>query len=462
MVALETRMIEYRPYQRDLRDALRASFKAGHRRVLAVSPTGSGKTVLFALTAKAAVEAGRSVAVVAHRQEIIDQISATLSAVGVQHGFCVSGRPEGGRHAAFVASIQTLSRRIASINPPDLVILDEAHHAVSATYAGVMAAWNTSRVLGVTATPERLDGKGLRSAFDDMVLGPSVEWLVAEGFLAKPVYYAPGVMPDLSGVRKTAGDFNKSDLAGVVDKPAITGDAVSHYRKIVAPRPAVAFCISVSHAENVAARFRDAGVAAMSIDGSMDADKRRGIVNALRDGKLGVMTSCELVSEGFDLPAVGGAILLRPTASLSMHLQQVGRALRPSPGKTEAVILDHVGNCLRHGLAEDERAWSLDGRLARKKGEATVTVKQCDKCFNVFRGEKCPRCGKETKPEAREIDEKDGELVRMDPVKIAEMHEKRREEWGCKTLADWMALAKKRGYRPGWAYHRFAARSSRT
>lgn len=450
-------MIEYRPYQRQLRDALRASFSAGNRRVLAVSPTGSGKTVLFALTAKAAAERGSTVAVVAHRQEIIDQISGTLSAVGVQHGFCVAGRPSAPAKV-FVASIQTLARRIGSMPAPDLVILDEAHHAVSATYTGVMAAWNTSKVLGVTATPERLDGRGLRSAFDDMVLGPTVEWLVSEGFLARPVYYAPGAMPDLSGVRKTAGDFNKADLAGVVDKPAITGDAVSHYLRIVAPRPAVAFCISVNHAENVAARFREAGVAAMSIDGSMDPDKRRGIVNALRDGKLGVMTSCELVSEGFDLPAVGGAILLRPTASLSMHLQQVGRALRPCPGKSEAVILDHVGNCLRHGLAEDERAWSLDGRPARKKGEATVAVRQCDKCFNVFRGEKCPRCGKETKPEAREIDEKDGELVKMSPERLAEIHEKRREEWSCKTLTDWMNLAKKRGYKPGWAYHRFAAR----
>lgn len=450
-------MIEYRPYQRDLRDALRASFAAGNRRVLAVSPTGSGKTVLFALTAKAAVERGLRVVVAAHRQEIIDQISGTLEAVGVNHGFCAAGKPLI-MARVMVASIQTLARRMGDVPAPDLVILDEAHHAVSATYTDVMAAWNTSKVLGVTATPERLDGKGLRSVFDDMVIGPTVQWLIEAGFLARPVYYAPGAMPDMSGVRKTAGDFNKADAAAVVDKPAITGDAVAHYRKLVAPRPAVAFCISVAHAENVAARFREAGVASMSIDGSMDAARRRAIVGSLRDGKLGVMTSCELVSEGFDLPAVGGAILLRPTASLAMHLQQVGRALRPAPGKAEAVILDHVGNCLRHGLAEDERAWSLDGRPARRKGEAVVDVKQCDKCFNVFRGEKCPRCGKETRPEAREIDEKDGELQRMTPERMAEIHEKKREEWGCKTLADWMALAKRRGYKAGWAFHRFQAR----
>jgi DNA repair protein RadD len=454
-------MIQYRPYQRDLRDALRASFAAGNRRVLAVSPTGSGKTVLFALTAKAAVERGLKGCVVAHRQEIIDQISRTLLDVGVDHGFCVSGLPTLRGKPATVASIQTLSRRVAMVDQPDLVILDEAHHAVSATYTGVMAQWNTSKVLGVTATPERLDGKGLRSAFDDMVLGPSVQWLIDEGFLARPVYYAPGTMPDLSAVRKTAGDFNKADLAAVVDKPTITGDAVAHYRRIVAPRPAVAFCVSVAHAENVASRFREAGVAAMSIDGSMDPARRREIVGSLRDGKLGVMTSCELVSEGFDLPAVGGAILLRPTASLSMHLQQVGRALRPSPGKSEAVILDHVGNCLRHGLAEDAREWSLDGRPARKKGEATINVKQCGGCFNVFRGETCQRCGQKAKAEAKEIEEKDGELVRMSPEKLAEIHEKRREEWSCKTLADWMNLARKRGYKAGWAFHRFQARGAR-
>jgi superfamily II DNA or RNA helicase len=173
------------------------------------------------------------------------------------------------------------------------------------------------------------------------------------------------------------------------------------------------------------------------------------------------MTSCELVSEGFDLPAVRAAILLRPTASLAMHLQQVGRALRPAPGKAEAIILDHAGNCLRHGLAEDDREWSLDGRAIREKKEAAVAIAQCPKCFNVFRGSACGRCGQERKPEARKVDEADGELRRLDAAEVERRHAMRREEWDCKTLADWQALAKARGHKLGWAFIRWRERSAK-
>jgi len=185
-------------------------------------------------------------------------------------------------------------------------------------------------------------------------------------------------------------------------------------------------------------------------------------VEDLTAGRILVLTSCELISEGFDLPTVNAAILLRPTMSLSMHLQQLGRALRPYPGKSHAVILDHVGNCLRHGLAEQDREWDLEGREKRKAKSKPVETKQCSKCFAIFAGTACPQCGTARVIAPRDIDEVDGELQRLSIEDIARKRDERREEGMCRTLDDFRALAARRGYKPGWAYFRWAARSRKT
>ena len=456
--------MELRPYQSTLVDQLRDGYRTGITRQLAVSPTGSGKTVLFAFITKSVMERGNRVFIIAHRREILDQISATLTEVGVKHGFVQAGKSPMTR-AVMVCSIQTLAKRLDSVEEPDLVIWDEAHHATSQTYIKVFAMWQKAKHLGVTATPERLDGAGLGTLFQRMVLGPTVAWLIEQGFLAKPVYYAPrAAPPDLSGVKKLGGDFAKGELEEVFDKPAITGDAVKHYQKLCPGQRAVAFCVSVAHAQHVAAQFRAAGVTAVHIDGGMDPDDRRQAVADLKTGKVLVLTSCELISEGFDLPTVNAAILLRPTASLSMHLQQLGRALRMFPGKREAVILDHAGNCLRHGLAEDVREWSLEGRAKRKAKEKPVEAKTCPQCFAIFAGPQCPQCHHRPEPKARELEERDGELERLTAERFQQMAEavaRRREEGACRTLEDWQKLAKQRGHKPGWAWHRYNARKAK-
>lgn len=322
----------------------------------------------------------------------------------------------------------------------------------------MLAAWDKALYLGVTATPERLDGRGLGMIFDAMVLGPSTRWLIDNRFLAKPTYYAPEKSVDLTGAHKVAGDFNRSELEELMDQPTITGDAVAHYRKFCNERTAVAFCVSVAHAEHVAEQFRKSGVTAVSIDGTLDADERKRRIKALASGDVRVLTSCELVSEGFDLPAVGAALLLRPTASLAMHLQQIGRALRPKKDGSGATILDHVGNTIRHGLAEQDREWSLEGRAARMKKETQVETKQCRKCFAIFSGTVCPECRTVPESKAREIEEVDGELKMVDPEVLAQRYQARREEGLCKTLEDFQKLAVKRGYKPGWARYRWQAR----
>jgi superfamily II DNA or RNA helicase len=456
--------VELREYQNDLVGELREGYRAGIARQLAVSPTGSGKTVLFAFITKNASEKQQRVFIVAHRREILDQISATLTEVGVKHGFVQAGKSPMNR-PVMVCSIQTLARRMDTVEEPDLVIVDEAHHAVSATYIQMFAKWQKARFLGVTATPERLDGSGLGVLFKRMVLGPSVSWLIREGFLAKPVYYAPRVSPpDLSGIGKIGGDYAKGKLEEAFDQPAITGDAVKHYQKLCPGQRAVAFCVSVAHAQHVARRFNDAGIPAAHIDGGMEEDVRRQTVADLKSGKVLVLTSCELISEGFDLPTVNAAILLRPTASPSVHLQQLGRALRMFPGKKEAVILDHAGNCMRHGLAEQDREWSLEGKGKRKEKEKLVEVKTCPQCFAIYGGPQCPQCQHRPEPKAREMDEVAGELQRMtadDFQKMTEAVARRREEGACRTLEDWRKLGRERGHKPGWGWFRFNARKTK-
>ena len=331
-------MIQLRDYQADITAALRHAYGQGYRAPLLVAPTGSGKTVLFSHIAYQAAARGNRTLILVHRQELLTQTSATLARFEVPHGLIAPGA-EKTDDLVQVASVQTLVRRLGRLDwAPGLIVVDEAHHTTQETGHGrVLAHFADAKVLGVTATPERLDGKGLGiqagGFFDALVMGPSVADLVEQGYLSRPVVFAPQTQLDLSGIRTLGGDFEKGALAAAMDRPAIHGDAVKHYRQYCEGTPTIAFCVSVSHAEHVAEAFRQAGFHAASIDGSLDDKTRRQRIEDLGAGKLHVLTSCEIISEGTDIPVVGGALLLRPTQSLSLALQQIGRALRPYPGK---------------------------------------------------------------------------------------------------------------------------------
>ena len=239
-----------------------------------------------------------------------------------------------------------------------------------------------------------------------LVAGPAVAQLVERGYLSRPVVYAPKTQLDLSGIRTLGGDYEKSALAVAMDRPAIHGDAVKHYRQYCNGAPTIAFCVSVAHAEHVAEAFRQAGYQAASIDGALDDQTRRQRIADLGAGRLHVLTSCEIISEGTDIPVVGGALLLRPTQSLSLTLQQIGRALRPYPGKERAVIIDAVGNTLRHGHPLEERDWSLDSkpRRQRQEEEAQPRIKVCPECECVHPpAPACPNCGFAYPSQARQI-----------------------------------------------------------
>lgn len=446
-------MITLRPYQQDIIARIRDAFAAGHRRVLLVSPVGSGKTVLFTYIAKGIYQKGKRALLLAHRDELLQQISGALKQWGIVHGV-LSGGSRGIPHTpVVVASVLTLVNRLKHWPEPDLIVADEAHHACGGgSYHKIMQRFPNARVLGVTATPQRLDGKGLNASFDHMILGPDVAELTAAGFLSPAEVYAPA-QPNLKGIAKRAGDYVKADLERAMDKPSITGDAIQHYLRLAPGRRAVAFCVSVQHAKDVAEAFRSAGVMAEHVDGGMDRDTRRRTIGAFTRGAIQVLTSCDLISEGFDLPAIEVCILLRPTESLGLYIQQIGRGLRIMPGKEHALILDHAGNTLRHGFIDEPRDWSLAEGVVKKSSasESKIPIRYCPKCYAVHRpAPECPRCGHVYKI-GREIEHRDGTLERIgsaEETKVDAAGDMRKQYYQL------MAVARRRGYNDPqrWAF----------
>lgn len=462
-------MIALRDYQSRAVDAVRDAYRGGARAPLLVAPTGAGKTVMFSYIASTTANRGKRVLILAHRRELIRQASRKLRETGVQHGIIAPGHTAT-RDLVQVASVQTLGRRLQDprYDTPDLIVIDEAHHAVAGQWATVCAAYPKARLLGVTATPERLDGRGLGldagGAFDAMVLGPSVAELVEAGFLTPSRVFAPAEAPDLSGIRTRGGDYETGALAEAMVKPQIVGDAVNHYARHANGLPAILFSPSVAHSEAMAKAFCAAGFRAVSASGASEASVRDAAINGLGTGAVQVLCACDLVSEGLDVPAVASVILMRPTKSLGLFLQQVGRGLRPAPGKTHLLILDHSGNTLRHGLPETPREWSLEGRKkpAGKK-DIVPPARQCPQCFAVFAPvAACPSCGAVFPVSKREIEHVEGDLVEIDGERLARLRSAPLHSLlaGATSEQDLKLIAKARGYHPKWVRHAMRERQA--
>ncbi len=441
-------MIQLRPFQDSIVEKTRTHLRLGKRAPLVVSPCGSGKTVIFSYLCSRIAQNGKRVWVLAHREELLDQISETLSAFEVAHSFVAAGRPFSASARVYCCSVFSAARRLQDLSPPDYIIIDEAHHAIKgSTWGKILAAFPAAVRIGVTASPIRLSGEPLSDIFDSMIEGPSVAELIEMGFLSKYKLFAPSSM-NTSGLKIRGGDFAKAELAAVANKPTVTGDAINEYRKQAEGKRAVAFCVSVEHAKSVAELFTAAGFPALCIDGKMDRGLRRQVVQDFRSGKIRVMTSCDIISEGFDLPAIECAIMLRPTQSLGLWIQQSGRALRPHPGKEYAILLDHAGNVQRHGLPDEDRQWSLAGREKKKKnGQEKVSVKICPKCFAAqFVGKiACGFCGYVFDISPREVEHVEGDLIEVDPEQIKA--QRLQEQSSAETMEDLVALGKRRGYR---------------
>jgi DNA repair protein RadD len=384
---------ELRDYQQDAVEKIRDAYRRGVQSVLYVGSTGSGKTRIFSYIGAGAAQKGKHVLVVVHRDELLRQAVEAFAEIGIPCGLIKPGQ----RHTTDplqIASAMTLVKRLDQWPHFDLAIFDEAHHLrPDNTFASVFDHFHDARKLLVTATPARLDGWGLKPFADEIILGPSMKDLCNRGYLAKSVVYAPATPVDMSGVRTRLGDYAQNDLEAALDHHGITGIATEHYAKHLNGAPAVVFCVTLKHCAHVADQFCSAGWNAAVIDGSMGSKERASLIDDLAGGRLNVLVSCQLLTEGVDCPPARGIILLRPTKSLTLFLQAVGRGMRPKADGGPCIILDHVGNSLRYGLPDEVREWSLDG-VGRDRGGGEAPVKVCPHCDAVvpFGTECCPNC----------------------------------------------------------------------
>ena len=447
-----------RPRQLEAIENLRQAYRDGYRAPVLVMPTGGGKTHTASVIIRSAVERGHRVWFLAHLREILQATAGKLASEGIGHGFIMAGRPEDDSHQVQVVMVQTAARRLGRYAKPDLIVIDEAHLAVAETYRKVVEDAGSPRLLLLTATPTRLDGRGLREVADVIVPTCGTNELIQEGLLVPVRYYAPS-RPDLTGVRTVAGDYAQADVALAMNKPSITGDAVAHYRKLAHGRPAVAFCANVAHARDTAQHFSQAGYRVAVISGDSHQDERDQALHGLQSGDIDVVVNCQLWVAGVDAPAIGCIIMLAPTKSLTKYLQSVGRGLRTHPGKTDCIVLDHAGNAYTHGLPTEHRDWSLDGAKKRsRQADDVEPVRQCEHCYFVHTpAPVCPNCGHTHPVKVTKLQQKAGELAELTEIKRRE----RQEVGRAKTIEQLRDIAEKRGYAIGWVYQQLRIKSAR-
>ena len=448
-----------REYQNKLIDDLRNSFKSGKKRPLVVAPCGAGKTVMFSYMADSAVKKGLSVLILAHREELLFQISETLDLFGCAHGFIMPGVNLDPKKPVQVGSVFSVNKRSSQFKNPDLIIIDECHHfSKGNTWSKVVDKYPLARIVGVTATPCRLDGKALGDLFDDMIMGPTTRELILSGDLSDYTAFAPALV-SLDGLKSKMGDYLKDEISELMDKPSITGSAVAEWIKYARNKKTIVFCVSVQHAENVAAEYMRNGISARSIDGKMDKRIRRQILSEFKSGKIQVLVNVSIATEGFDVKTIDCVQLLRPTASLSLYIQIVGRGLRTYDGKEKALFLDHVKAIETHGLPDEEREWSLSERIKKrssKDGKNEVPVKVCLSCFaanNSF-NHFCVHCGAPFEVKKRDgPEELEGELLEIDKKNFKK--QMRKDQGQAESFDDLVAIGIKRKYKNPHAWAKF-------
>ena len=425
-----------RDYQQDLYVKTVDAFKRGFRRPLIVAPCGAGKSYLFS---EMVHRTEGEVLVLVHRQELKQQHEALLSDLGITN--------------ARVSMILTEANRLGKYKKPSLIIADEAHLSRSNSWVKVIEYYDTFTV-GLTATPIRLDGKPLGDIFDALITGVDAKWLIENKRLAPYEYYAPTAV-DTSGLRKVAGDYVVSDLEQLMNERAIYGNVIEAYRKFAMGERSIAYCVSVAHARITADAFNSAGIRAEMVSSATPAKRRAEIMDDFRSGKITVLCNVGIISEGISIDEVTCVMLLRPTESVALGIQQMMRCMRYLPGKT-AKILDFVGNYTRIGLPDDDRDWSLDKPISRKKitdDNGNFYIRCCPECFMTFAtADTCPFCGTEYPLHPREIQAHgEIELARITAAEAArieaEKKKSRLEQGRAESFEDLVRLGRSRGYK---------------
>ena len=425
-----------RDYQLELYRKTVEAFRQGYRRPLVVAPCGAGKSYLFAEMIR---RTHGEALVLTHRQELKQQHEELLAAQGITN--------------ARVAMILTEANRLGTLPKPALIITDEAHLSRSNSWMKVIRHYDTYTV-GLTATPIRLDGAPLGDIYDTLITGVDTKWLIENQRLAPYEYYAPTLV-ETDGLRKVAGDYVVSDLERLMNERVIYGDVIKNYRKFAPGERTIIYCVSVSHARSTADAFNQAGIRAESVSSGTPSRQRRKIMEDFRSGKITVLCNVGIISEGVSIDEVTCCILLRPTESVALGVQQMMRCMRYLPGKT-AKIIDLVGNYMRVGLPDEEREWSLDKPVSRKpqlNREGDFYIRCCPECYMTFRtAPVCPYCGAEYPLHPREIKAKEDEQIARitaeEAERVAAAKKAARVAQGrAQSFEELVALGRSRGYK---------------
>lgn len=448
--------LSLRYYQTDTVEAVRASLRSKHRRPVVHLPTGAGKTVIASAIGQSIASKGNHCIFFAPRRELIGQAAAKFEAIGAGAGIIMAGVKPDLSKAIQVASFDTflsrvIHRKTMELPPADVLIVDEAHLSITPSRIAILDRYPKAVVVGLTATPARGDGRGLGEVYDHLIPGPSVAQLVDDGFLVPLEYVAPST-PDLKGVGLDAsGDYREKDLAERMNGTVLFGDVVQTWKKHAAGMSTVAFCVNISHSKKVCKAFNAAGIKAEHVDESTPSRQREAIFDRVRSGHTKVLCNVFLASYGLDIPRLACAILLRPTRSLTMYLQMIGRIMRPWEGKRFGKVIDHSGSVEENGFADDVFPWSLDSaKTVREREDSLGESKphKCPECQTVFHGRECPKCGWEDP--TRAILTMAADLAGIDRVLPPAEVEARRNYY-----ATAMAYAESRHYKTGWAAHSF-------
>lgn len=450
-----------RPYQFAAIEAVRELIRQGKRRILLAKPTGSGKTLTSAAMIAGALEKGKRTLFIAHRKEIIDQTVRAFARLGITRiGVIRAQDPRRNESAPIqVASIQTLGRRAKPLGI-SLVVIDECHRSMADSYRKhVFDAFPDSVIVGLSATPCRADGKplgivdGASAGYEEIVIGARYSELIAGGFIEEPVVYSTPVLPDLSRVKTTGGDYNQEQLEEAVNRGAIIGDIVRNWQKHASGRRTVVFAVTIEHSLALLAAFTAAGVRAEHLDGTTPEPEREAILARLEAGITQVVCNVGVLTEGWDQPSCKCIVLARPTKSLALYMQMGGRSLRPWRDelgvRVSPIILDHGGCVDRHGFPHEDREWSLTARP--KKGSAMPT-KMCGECFAMIPAgcKECPHCQAETAP----VEPLTREIEVVDHVELM-LRTMTGEDAQLVFYRKAVAKAKQYGLKPGWVFHRF-------
>ncbi|MEY6575832.1 DEAD/DEAH box helicase [Listeria monocytogenes] len=401
---------------------------------------GAGKSVILSEIIRMTTHNKNHVLFLVHRKELIDQIRNTLIMSEVDMSFVKLGM------------VQTIVRRLNKTSEPSLIIIDESHHVLANSYKKIIHHFSKAKVVGFTATPVRINGGGLGDINDTLIEKVNVKWLIENQFLAHYKYYAPEIVQTETLNVKRTGEFDMTGLDDQFNKKMVWGDVIQHYQKLANGEQAILYASSIYQSEKMAASFEQVGITAAHIDGKTPKAERDHIIQQFRNGEIKVLCNLDLIGEGFDVPDCSTVIMLRPTQSLSLYIQQSMRGMRYRPEKT-SIIIDHVGNVSRFGLPDMERTWTLEPKKGSNSKKAEAPVKICPDCFMTVlsSNKQCEHCGHEFKVEAKPIQIDDAAELQEITEPIFQVDYSSPND--CKNMKELYEYAKQHNYKRGWAYH---------